>query len=146
MLDVAPTTSDKGGTFVNYDGHIRLLEMAQVPRDHEEEFESARNFKLFSMNNLWIILRCTPLDMFWMMASAYSAFSPEAHHGRWRHGPRSHRAREDDPCNISPAAVAVVTKFEAADPEGSMIEGPRNAQFQRRKTPQRNHVWTICES
>ena len=49
----------QGGTLVNYDGHIRLLEMTQVPPDHKEDFQSARNFKLFNTNNLWINLRCT---------------------------------------------------------------------------------------
>lgn len=36
----------QGGTLVNYDGHIRLLELAQVPRDHTDDFKSARNFAL----------------------------------------------------------------------------------------------------
>lgn len=47
----------QGGTLVNYDGHIRLLELAQVPRDHTDDFKSARNFALFNTNNLWINLR-----------------------------------------------------------------------------------------
>ena len=30
----------KGGTLIDYDGSIRLLEIAQVPSEHTEEFKS----------------------------------------------------------------------------------------------------------
>lgn len=46
----------KGGTLINYDGHIRLLEIAQVPADHVDEFKSVKKFKIFNTNNLWIKL------------------------------------------------------------------------------------------
>ncbi|KAG6813552.1 hypothetical protein H0H92_009944 [Tricholoma furcatifolium] len=42
---------------ISYDGSIRLLQIAQVPADHVEEFASVRNFKAFNTNNLWINLR-----------------------------------------------------------------------------------------
>lgn len=46
----------KGGTLIDYDGSIRLLEIAQVPSEHTEEFKSVRKFKIFNTNNLWIHL------------------------------------------------------------------------------------------
>ncbi|KAJ7217916.1 UTP--glucose-1-phosphate uridylyltransferase [Mycena pura] len=45
------------GTLINYDGSIRLLEMAQVPSEYIEEFKSVRTFKIFNTNNMWIDLR-----------------------------------------------------------------------------------------
>ncbi|KAI0829640.1 UTP-glucose-1-phosphate uridylyltransferase [Trametes gibbosa] len=47
----------KGGTLIDYEGHIRLLEVAQVPNEHIEDFKSVRKFKIFNTNNLWINLR-----------------------------------------------------------------------------------------
>ncbi|KAJ6625501.1 UTP--glucose-1-phosphate uridylyltransferase [Mycena sp. CBHHK59/15] len=47
----------KGGTLIDYDGSIRLLEIAQVPPEHTEEFKSVRKFKIFNTNNLWINLK-----------------------------------------------------------------------------------------
>ncbi|KAF8897073.1 UTP-glucose-1-phosphate uridylyltransferase [Gymnopilus junonius] len=40
----------KGGTLIDYDGSIRLLEIAQ-------DFKSIRKFKIFNTNNLWINLK-----------------------------------------------------------------------------------------
>lgn len=45
-----------GGTLINYEDHIRLLEIAQVPPDHVDEFKSVKKFKIFNTNNLWIRL------------------------------------------------------------------------------------------
>ncbi|TID14889.1 hypothetical protein CANINC_004560 [Pichia inconspicua] len=47
----------KGGTLINYDGSVRLLEIAQVPKDHVEEFKSIKKFTNFNTNNLWINLK-----------------------------------------------------------------------------------------
>ncbi|KAI0812592.1 UTP-glucose-1-phosphate uridylyltransferase [Irpex lacteus] len=47
----------KGGTLIDYDGSIRLLEVAQVPSEHIEDFKSVRKFKIFNTNNLWINLK-----------------------------------------------------------------------------------------
>ncbi|CAH8839197.1 unnamed protein product [Trichobilharzia szidati] len=47
----------KGGTLTKYRGHLRLLELAQVPEDHVDDFASVRTFKIFNTNNLWIDLR-----------------------------------------------------------------------------------------
>lgn len=47
----------KGGTLINYEGKLRLLEIAQVPKDHVDEFKSISKFKIFNTNNLWINLR-----------------------------------------------------------------------------------------
>jgi UTP--glucose-1-phosphate uridylyltransferase len=46
----------KGGTLIQYEGKLRLLEIAQVPKDHVEEFKSVKKFKIFNTNNLWINL------------------------------------------------------------------------------------------
>ncbi|KAI9509717.1 UTP-glucose-1-phosphate uridylyltransferase [Russula earlei] len=47
----------KGGTLIDYDGHMRLLEIAQVPSEHVEDFKSVRKFKIFNTNNIWIHLK-----------------------------------------------------------------------------------------
>ncbi|TFY70986.1 hypothetical protein EVG20_g2007, partial [Dentipellis fragilis] len=47
----------KGGTLIDYDGQIRLLEVAQVPSEHMEDFKSIRKFKIFNTNNIWINLK-----------------------------------------------------------------------------------------
>ncbi|CAH8508371.1 unnamed protein product [Heterobilharzia americana] len=47
----------KGGTLTQYRGHLRLLELAQVPDDHVDDFASVRTFKIFNTNNLWVDLR-----------------------------------------------------------------------------------------
>jgi len=46
----------KGGTLIDYEGSIRLLEIAQVPSEHVEDFKSVRKFKIFNTNNLWLNL------------------------------------------------------------------------------------------
>ncbi|CAL9687867.1 unnamed protein product [Knipowitschia caucasica] len=46
----------KGGTLIEYDGKLRLLEIAQVPKAHVDEFKSVSKFKIFNTNNLWISL------------------------------------------------------------------------------------------
>ncbi|KAI5123641.1 hypothetical protein M0805_001674 [Coniferiporia weirii] len=47
----------KGGTLIDYEGGIRLLEIAQVPSEHVEDFKAIRKFKIFNTNNLWINLK-----------------------------------------------------------------------------------------
>jgi len=42
----------KGGTLIQYGGHLRLLEAAQVPKEHEEDFKSVKKFNVFNTNNL----------------------------------------------------------------------------------------------
>ncbi|KAF9066134.1 UTP-glucose-1-phosphate uridylyltransferase [Rhodocollybia butyracea] len=52
------TKSDlKGGTLVDYDGSLRLLELGQVPHEHVEDFKSVFNFKILNTNNLWVNLK-----------------------------------------------------------------------------------------
>ncbi|XP_065176320.1 UTP--glucose-1-phosphate uridylyltransferase-like [Sycon ciliatum] len=46
----------KGGTLIDYQGKLRLLEIAQVPKDHIDEFTSISKFKIFNTNNMWINL------------------------------------------------------------------------------------------
>lgn len=46
----------QGGTLTQYDGKLRLLEIAQVPKAQVDEFKSVTKFKIFNTNNLWISL------------------------------------------------------------------------------------------
>uniref|UniRef100_A0A8C6THG1 UTP--glucose-1-phosphate uridylyltransferase n=1 Tax=Neogobius melanostomus TaxID=47308 RepID=A0A8C6THG1_9GOBI len=46
----------KGGTLIEYEERLRLLEIAQVPKAHVDEFKSVTKFKIFNTNNLWISL------------------------------------------------------------------------------------------
>jgi len=51
------TRSDvKGGTLIQYEGKCKLLEIAQVPPGHVEEFKSIKKFKIFNTNNMWVRL------------------------------------------------------------------------------------------
>ncbi|KXJ22283.1 UTP--glucose-1-phosphate uridylyltransferase [Exaiptasia diaphana] len=47
----------KGGTLIEYEGRLRLLEIAQVPKAHVDEFKSVSKFRIFNTNNLWINLK-----------------------------------------------------------------------------------------
>ena len=44
----------KGGILMEYDGITRLLETAQVPSDHMDDFCDIKMFKSFNVNNLWV--------------------------------------------------------------------------------------------
>ncbi|KAK4295820.1 hypothetical protein Pmani_031641 [Petrolisthes manimaculis] len=46
----------KGGTLIKYENKVRLLEIAQVPKEHVDDFKSVKTFKIFNTNNLWIKL------------------------------------------------------------------------------------------
>lgn len=43
----------KGGTLIHYENKLRLLEIAQVPKEHVDDFKSVKTFKFFNTNNLW---------------------------------------------------------------------------------------------
>jgi len=43
----------KGGTLIKYANKLRLLEIAQVPKNHVEDFKSVSKFRIFNTNNLW---------------------------------------------------------------------------------------------
>lgn len=47
----------KGGTIIDYEGRARLLEIAQVPKEHVNEFKSIKKFKYFNTNNIWMNLK-----------------------------------------------------------------------------------------
>lgn len=47
----------KGGTLINSNGSLKLLEVAQVPSDKLSEFTSIKKFKIFNTNNIWIKTR-----------------------------------------------------------------------------------------
>ena len=47
----------KGGTLIQYQDRLRLLEAAQVPNEHKHEFASIKKFDVFNTNNLWINLK-----------------------------------------------------------------------------------------
>jgi len=44
----------KGGTIIDYEGSVRLLEIAQVPKEHVNEFKSIKKFRYFNTNNIWM--------------------------------------------------------------------------------------------
>ncbi|ETE70626.1 UTP--glucose-1-phosphate uridylyltransferase [Ophiophagus hannah] len=46
----------KGGTLTQYENKLRLVEIAQVPKAHVDEFKSVSKFKIFNTNNLWVSL------------------------------------------------------------------------------------------
>lgn len=55
METTEKTESDvKGGTLVLRDGRLRLLEIAQVPEAHVQDFQDLSTFKVFNTNNIWI--------------------------------------------------------------------------------------------
>lgn len=47
----------KGGTVIQYENKLRLLEIIQVPKEHVEDFKSVKYFKYFNTNNIWINLK-----------------------------------------------------------------------------------------
>ncbi|XP_063684329.1 UTP--glucose-1-phosphate uridylyltransferase-like isoform X2 [Bolinopsis microptera] len=47
----------KGGTLIDYNGCVKLLEYAQVPKEHVDDFKCVKKFKIFNTNNLWINLK-----------------------------------------------------------------------------------------
>jgi UTP--glucose-1-phosphate uridylyltransferase len=47
----------KGGTIIDYEGSVRLLEVVQVPKEHVNEFKSIKKFKYFNTNNTWMNLK-----------------------------------------------------------------------------------------
>ncbi|CAN7112980.1 unnamed protein product [Brassica rapa subsp. narinosa] len=53
-MEVTPKTlaDVKGGTLISYEGKVQLLEIAQVPDEHVNEFKSIEKFKIFNTNNL----------------------------------------------------------------------------------------------
>ncbi|VDK20695.1 unnamed protein product, partial [Anisakis simplex] len=46
----------KGGTLIDYENRLMLLEIAQVPKDYVDEFKSVSKFRIFNTNNLWVRL------------------------------------------------------------------------------------------
>ena len=60
IMEMTPKTPAdvKGGTlYQDAQGRLHLLELAQVPRQHVDEFCSTNKFKVFNTNNIWIHLR-----------------------------------------------------------------------------------------
>ena len=57
-IEVTPKTEldVKGGTFIDYQGKTKLLELAMVPEEHLSEFYSIEKFKTFNTNNIWLNL------------------------------------------------------------------------------------------
>ena len=43
----------KGGTLIWYENKLRLLELAQVPKNYKEEFKSVKKFNVFNTNSIW---------------------------------------------------------------------------------------------
>ena len=62
-LTTVPPPPPQGGTLCEYMKKVRLLEIAQVPKEHVDEFKSVKKFRIFNTNNLWINLKgghCVP--------------------------------------------------------------------------------------
>ena len=60
VMEMTPKTPAdiKGGTlYEDSVGKLHLLELAQVPQKHVDEFCSTRKFTVFNTNNIWINLR-----------------------------------------------------------------------------------------
>jgi UTP--glucose-1-phosphate uridylyltransferase len=60
IMEMTPKTPAdiKGGTlYEDSEGQLHLLELAQVPPEHVDEFCSTRKFSVFNTNNIWINLR-----------------------------------------------------------------------------------------
>lgn len=79
----------KGGTIIQLEDQLRLLEIAQVPNDHVDDFKSVKTFKFFNTNNIWANLKgeCFSgfLDKFIFMNIFQQSieFSP-TNHSTWR--------------------------------------------------------------
>ena len=58
LIEVTPKTAAdvKGGTLYEESGKLKLLEIAQVPEEHIDEFCSQKKFSVFNTNNIWINL------------------------------------------------------------------------------------------
>eukprot|EP00824_Muranothrix_gubernata_P000477 TRINITY_DN1053_c0_g1_i2.p1 TRINITY_DN1053_c0_g1~~TRINITY_DN1053_c0_g1_i2.p1 ORF type:complete len:434 (+),score=66.21 TRINITY_DN1053_c0_g1_i2:38-1303(+) len=58
IMEVTPKTMAdvKGGTLIEYEGKVKLLELAQVPPENIEDFKSIKMFKIFNTNNIWVNL------------------------------------------------------------------------------------------
>ncbi len=58
LIEVTPKTPAdvKGGTLYEQEGKLKLLEIAQVPDEHIDEFCSQEKFSVFNTNNIWINL------------------------------------------------------------------------------------------
>jgi UTP--glucose-1-phosphate uridylyltransferase len=58
LIEVTPKTPAdvKGGTLYEQEGRLKLLEIAQVPEEHVDEFCSQKKFSVFNTNNIWINL------------------------------------------------------------------------------------------
>jgi UTP--glucose-1-phosphate uridylyltransferase len=58
MEVTAKTAADvKGGTLIRRRGRLELLEIAQVPEEHLDDFQDLAIFPVFNTNNLWVDLR-----------------------------------------------------------------------------------------
>jgi len=44
----------KGGTIIEYENRLTLMEIAQVPKDKVEDFQDLNKFKVFNTNNVWM--------------------------------------------------------------------------------------------
>ena len=58
LMEVTPKTPAdvKGGTLYEQNGKLKLLEIAQVPKEYIDDFCSQDKFSVFNTNNIWINL------------------------------------------------------------------------------------------
>jgi UTP--glucose-1-phosphate uridylyltransferase len=54
IAEVVPKTPDawKGGMPILYKGHVKLLETAEMPKDHMGDFVNVKVFLVFNANNV----------------------------------------------------------------------------------------------
>jgi UTP--glucose-1-phosphate uridylyltransferase len=58
IVETVPKTPHdwKGGMPILYNGRVKLLEVAQVPAGHLEDFKNVALFDIFNANNMWVSL------------------------------------------------------------------------------------------
>lgn len=52
----------KGGTLIDYEGSIRLLEIAQVPSEHAEDFKSGNRRKHSGVCSMLNVMRSSQIQ------------------------------------------------------------------------------------
>lgn len=62
MIEVTKKTSNdiKGGTLVEYDGVMKIMEMSQIHPKHLCDVQNIEKFSFFNTNNIWIKLDAIP--------------------------------------------------------------------------------------
>lgn len=101
---------------IDYEGSIRLLEIAQVPSEHVEDFKSGRclehsmfrqqantfskvrKFKIFNTNNLWINLKGKNSNFPLPVPSShpFTSYSSQTYYDQRWHGIGNHHQSQNN--------------------------------------------------